>query len=93
MTRSSLVRGAVTLVAISTLRIASLPVAAHGADHATGHTPWTRWAAIAALVAGVGLVGVGIYVDRRHDDRNPRSDALVVVGTVVALLSMALFWL
>lgn len=93
MTRSALPGGIAMLVALATLGFAALPAAAHGADHSTGHTPWTRWAAIVALVVGVVLVGVGIFVDRRRDERDPRSDALVVVGTVVALLSMAVFWL
>lgn len=89
MNPSGLVRGAAALVA---LRIAALPAAAHGADHATGHTPWTRWTAIAALVLGVVMVGAGVFLDRRTEERHPGSDALVVVGTIVALLSMAVFW-
>lgn len=93
MTRPASAGGAAALVALATLRFAALRAAAHGADHATGHTPWTRWAAIVALVVGVALVGVGIFVDRRRDERDPRSDALVVVGTVTSLLAMAVFWL
>lgn len=85
--------GGVALVALATLRFAALRAAAHGADHAAGHTPWTRWAAVVALVIGVALVGVGVFVDRRTEERDPRSDALVVVGTITALLSMAVFWL
>lgn len=90
MNLSGLVRGAAALVA---LRIAAPPAAAHGADHATGHSPWTRWAAIAALVLGVAMVGVGVFLDRRSEERHAGSDTLVVVGTIVALLSMAFFWL
>lgn len=90
MSASALARGAAALVA---LRVAALPAAAHGADHATGHAPWTRWAAMAALAVGVGLVGAGVFVDRSHEGRHPGSDAMVIVGTVVALLSMAVFWL
>lgn len=93
MTRSVRPVGVVTPVALATLRFATLPAAAHGADHSTGHTPWTLWAAIVALVVGVVLVGVGIFVDRRRDERDPRSDTLVVVGTVASLVSMAVFWL
>lgn len=90
MTGRLLARGAGALLALGSVAV---PAAAHGADHATGHTPWTRWAAIVALVVGVGLVGAGIYVDSRRDGRDPRSDAFVAAGTIVALLSMAVFWL
>lgn len=93
MTRAALSGAVATLVALVTLPFVTLTVLAHEADHATGHAPWTRWAAIAALVVGVALVGVGIFLDRRHDGRDPRSDALVVVGTVTSLLAMAVFWL
>lgn len=93
MTRDTRSRGVATLLALATCRIAALPAAGHGADHSTGHTPWTRWTAVVALVAGVGLVGAGVVLDRQTDGRNPRSDALVVAGTVVALLSMAMVWL
>lgn len=93
MTGSAALRGGASLAAVVALRIAALPAAAHGDDHATGHTPWSVWVAMVAIVVGVGLVCAGVYLDRRRDGRDRASDAFVVLGTVVALLSMAVFWL
>lgn len=83
-------RLAATLLA---LRVATLPVAAHETGHETGHTPWQEWLALAALVVGLGVLTAGLYVDHVRDERTAYADAFVVVGLLLALGSMAVFWL
>lgn len=92
MIRSPFVGSVTSLVAAigaaPSVRSALLPAASHGPDHATRQTSWSRGVAILGLVVGVVLVGIGVFLDRGHEG-DPRSDVLIVVGTLLSLLAMA----
>lgn len=79
--------------ALLALRVATLPVAAHETGHETGHTPWLQWAALVALVVGLGVLAAGLYVDHSRDERSAYADVSVVAGLLLSLGSMAVFWL
>lgn len=81
------------LAALFVVRAATQRAGVHEADHATGHAPWLAWGALAALVAGLGLVGAGLYVDHAREERSLYVDGCVLGGLVLAAASMAVFWL
>jgi hypothetical protein len=56
-------------------------------------TPWLTWGAGGALLVGLGVLSVGLYVDHARDRQTVAADGCVVAGLLLVLVSSAVFWL
>lgn len=68
-------------------------IGVHSNRHLTAPDHLAFIVRVALFATGIGLVGIGIFPENLHHRLHPASLVILVVGTIVAMLSLGILWL